>query len=227
LKVVSFARGLAYFAVPKVGVAERGVVHGNGLIDQYFVSYLSTTIPPTKNTLSSHFTKRPSIDRGKCPIPVLACKHCKWTGTNTKRAIEHFTEDDCPSSPFKEKDLSKRPAKRQQTLQFGIATLSRSKKQKLDSAAALAIYMGARPFSLWDDPYIKAFLDLLGDNLYTTPNRRLIGGDLLEKAYQELLDESTDIAHQRILNLSMVLPSYGSFYLENENVGDKALNVLD
>jgi hypothetical protein len=109
-------------------------------------------MPPTKNPLlSSHFTERPSTDRGKCP--VLACNHCKWTRTNTKRAIEHFTEDDCPGNPFNDKDPSERPTKRQQNLQFGVATLSRSKKQKLYSAAALAIYMGARPFSLWDDPY--------------------------------------------------------------------------
>jgi hypothetical protein len=43
---------------------------------------------------------------------------------------------------------SKQPAKRQQTLQFGVQAISKTKKQKLDHAAAMAVYIGARPFAL-------------------------------------------------------------------------------
>jgi hypothetical protein len=50
----------------------------------------------------------------------------------------------------------------------------------------MAVYMGARPFSLFEDFYIKAFVDLLGDSLYKAPSRIQIGSDLLEKAYKTL-----------------------------------------
>jgi hypothetical protein len=148
---------------------------------------------------------------------------------NTKRAIDHFGENDCPRDPSKASfRQSKRPVKRQQTLQLGVPTLSRAKKLKLDEAAALAVYMGARPFCLWDDFYIKAFLDLLGDGLYATPTCQRIGGDLLDEAYlrvqgrvlnilreqddlQFVLDESPDLNHWRMVNLSTVIPGLGSY----------------
>jgi hypothetical protein len=69
---------------------------------------------------------------------------------NTKRAIEHFQEDGCPSNPFKassgRSEQSSRPAKGQQTLQFGVPTISHPKMLKLDDAAALAVYMGSLIF---------------------------------------------------------------------------------
>ena len=43
---------------------------------------------------------------------------------------------------------------------------------------------------------------------------------------QFVLEESLDINHRRMVNLSVVVPGFGGFYLENEHVGDKALNAL-
>jgi hypothetical protein len=48
---------------------------------------------------------------------------------------------------------SKQPAKRQQTLQLGVQAILRAKKQKLDAAATLAVYMTACLFRLWEDKY--------------------------------------------------------------------------
>jgi hypothetical protein len=125
---------------------------------------------------------------------------------------------------------------------LGIRSLSRAKKQKLDKAAAMVVYMGACLFSLFDDPYMKAFVDLLSEYLYTALNRNRIGIDLLDEIYLEVkgkvlalleeqeylqfvLDKSPDLNHRWIVNLSMVLPNFGSFYLENDHVGDKSLTA--
>ena len=59
-------------------------------------------------------------------------------------------------------------------------------KRKLDSMATMAVYMGARPFQLWEDPYMRDFIIAATDNLYRPPNRILIGGDLLDQQYAEV-----------------------------------------
>lgn len=51
--------------------------------------------------------------------------------------------------------------------------------------------------------------------------------DILNKqgSLQFVLDESPDINHRRIVNLSIVILEYGSFYLENEFVYNSSLNT--
>jgi hypothetical protein len=137
---------------------------------------------------------------------------------------------------------SERPAKRQQTLQFGVQTISKTKKQKLDHAAAMAVYIGARPFALWENRYMQQFIDILSDSAYKAPARHYIGGELLFEAYkgvhskvlslldtqtrlQFVLDESSDINHRRTINLSVVIPKYGSFYLKNKHIRDRDLTA--
>jgi hypothetical protein len=141
----------------------------------------------------------------------------------------------------KQAESSDQLLKRQQTLQLRVQSILRAKKQKLDSAAALAVYMTARPFRLWEDKYFRAFVGLLSDFLYIPPRHEIIGGDLLDQTYLEVrsrvlsildeqsslqfvLDKSPDINHRRMVNLSVVIPKFGSFYLENEDVKDKSLN---
>jgi hypothetical protein len=76
----------------------------------------------------------------------------------------------------------------------------------------MVVYIGARPFSLFDDLYMKAFVDLLSDFLYTALNCNRIGLNLLDEIYLEVrgkvlslldkqehlqfvLDESLDLNH--------------------------------
>jgi hypothetical protein len=135
-------------------------------------------MPPTKNPLLSHFTERPAS--GSQKNPVLACNHCRWTGSNSHRAVKHL-EDECTGYT-----QSERPAKRQATLQLGVQTLSKAKKEKLDSAAAMAVYIGARPFALFEELHMRRFINILSDELYTPLHRYVIGRDLLSAAYNEV-----------------------------------------
>jgi hypothetical protein len=117
-----------------------------------------------------------------------------------------------------------------------------TRKRKLDSMAAMAVYIGARPFCLWEDIYMRDFIIFATDNLYRPPNRILIGGDLLDQQYIEVkgkvdallhrqdslsfvLDESTNISSYRIINLSVVIPRYGLIFLANESVGRQDLTA--
>jgi len=202
---------------------------------------MSKAMPVIKNPLLDiHFSELPGPDGAK--YPILACKHCKWAKTNTHRALEHLDVCSGYTKLLSERPGSSgQPAKRQQTLQLGVQSIPRVKKQKLDSAAALAVYMGPRPFRLWEDKYFRAFVGLLSDSLYIPPHRDIIGGDLLDQTYLEVrskvlsildeqsslqfvIDESPDINHRRMVNLSVVIPKFGSFYLENEYINDKSLN---
>ena len=78
--------------------------------------------------------------------------------------------------------------------------------------------------------------------MYKVPTCHYIGGELLFEAYKDvynrvlslldtqtrlqfILDESTNINHQRTINLSVIMPRYCSFYLENEHIEDKDLTT--
>jgi hypothetical protein len=108
--------------------------------------------------------------------------------------------------------------------------------------AAKAIYMGARPFQLYEESYMKDFIQAVSDGIYNPPSSRLIGGDLLDQEYTLLkskielllqsqkklnfvLDESPNISSHRIVNISVVIPQYGSVFLNNEDVGSKSLDT--
>jgi hypothetical protein len=89
---------------------------------------------------------------------------------------------------------------------------------------------------------MRDFIISATDNLYRPPNRLHIGGDLLDQQYTEVkgkvdallcgqeylnfvLDESTNISSQRIINLSVVIPRYGSIFIANESVGRQDLTA--
>ena len=47
--------------------------------------------------------------------------------------------------------------------------------------AVMAIFIGARPFQLYKEPYINQFIIEASDRVYHLPGRRLISGELLEQ----------------------------------------------
>ena len=52
--------------------------------------------------------------------------------------------------------------------------------------AIMAIFIGARLFQLYKEPYMNHFIIEAFDGVYRPPGRRLIGGELLDQQYQEL-----------------------------------------
>ena len=93
---------------------------------QIYWSTVITSMPALKNPLfTAHFSEGPSPTGRKCQ--VLNCKYCKWTGTNTRRALKHL--NNCATYTLISK-ANEPPAKRQATLQLGVQTILRAKKQK-------------------------------------------------------------------------------------------------
>ncbi len=89
---------------------------------------------------------------------------------------------------------------------------------------------------------MKDFIQAVSDGVYNPPNAQSISGDLLDQEYTKLkskvelllqsqeklnfvLDESPNISSRRIINISVVIPQYGSIFLSNEDVGDKSLDT--
>lgn len=117
----------------------------------------------------------------------LTCKNCKgyYQAKNNSRALDHLRS--CSGYLAKQADtdnIDTASRKRQRTLT--VSTMPITRKRKLDSMAAMAIYMGARPFRLWEDIYMRDFIISATDNLYRPPNRVLVGGDLLNQQYIEV-----------------------------------------
>jgi hypothetical protein len=117
---------------------------------------------------------------------------------------------------------------------------SSSQREKANFLLAMAIFSGARPFTLFADQDMLAFLQALDPTFYP-PSRDTIGTRLLDDCYAVVkqsvdlevdkieylnitADESTDIRKRRIANLS-VLDQSRSFYYCNKDVGDERMTA--
>ena len=115
-------------------------------------------------------------------------------------------------------------------------------KKQLDADAAMAVYIRGRPFCIYKDPYMKQFILQISTNTYTPLGRHLVRGVLLDKAYLTVkkrvntllrgqtqlnfvLDKSPNINSQCMVNHSVVVPGYGSFFIANENIGRDDLDT--
>jgi hypothetical protein len=119
--------------------------------------------------------------------------------------------------------------------------ITKETKEIRDLEAVMAVYIGGRPFNTYENKYMERFIINASQNTYTPPFKRLIGGQLLTECYTYvksqvdqqiarvtnlnfICDESTDISNNRVINLSIVIPPFGSFFLENIPVNDDKLD---
>jgi len=115
-----------------------------------------------------------------------------------------------------------------------VRQLTQEEVDDLDRTAAYEIYCGMRPFSLYTDPYLKSLLHKLAPE-YTLPSPNTFGTKLLDLCYEETrrevcdalkltkrwnlaVDESSNINHDRIINLC-ILTKFGPFSIKYELVG--------
>jgi hypothetical protein len=150
--------------------------------------------PKENPLLNLHFDERPSPTSGK--YKILGYKHCKWTSANTTQTLEHLENCTTYAAILK---ANEQLTKRQAILQLKVQTISREEKQKLDSAAALALYINPKPFRLCEDVNFRQLISLLFDNLYTPPHRGEIGGDLLNTQYDEVVGRVQSILAEHIV----------------------------
>lgn len=125
--------------------------------------------------------------------------------------------------------------KRQKTLDFGA-----SSKKIVDKKLAMALFAGARPFTLFQDPNFLDIIEAISPT-YHPPSPSTIADSLLPQCYKSLwddlmkeftklkhinlsVDETTNISGRRILNLSLLTPDR-SYYIITEDMGAETLNA--
>jgi hypothetical protein len=165
---------------------------------------------------------------------LVKCRHYgDEKAENASRMTEHL--DQCTrylTSPnfAASTNLSKKSLK--QTT-FKINTLRPEEKADFDKLTAYAIYCGARPFQLFQEPFIKQFFRKL--NLAYIPlSGYLLAHRLLNECYKETwdqliqvlkgceflnvsVDESSTINLDRVIN-ACILTDQGSFCLKYERL---------
>jgi hypothetical protein len=155
------------------------------------------------------------------------CLHCDnySYAQNSTREKEHLTT--CLGLQASLKG----PALKQQKLDDVLATrISGNRKAQIDQQLASCLFQTGKPPSMFnDDCWIEFFQDNFG---YTPPHSRTISETLLPKVYDFakaelkaelsaspflglIMDESTNINQNRIINTSVVTSSGDTFYWKN------------
>ena len=140
--------------------------------------------------------------------------------------------------------MARKPSRLQPTLSFTKMTPERS--ADLNFQSAMALYLGGLAFQTLATPWMKGFLENLSFNTWTPPSRQRYADDLLDKCYEKvkvkvdayvkvigdggnkyhfIIDESTDRASRRMVNLSAVERGVGSFFLINKDSRDADLDA--
>jgi hypothetical protein len=131
------------------------------------------------------------------------------------------------------------PSLRQATLtniaaKHPVIPLTPEAHESLLKKAGYVVYVGARPFSLWEDYAMDDFLNELNP-AFKPPSRKLIGGRVLTTCYNETFrdvlaaiklsdsinistDESSTSAKDRVINYSIVTSTGKSFCMKLEEV---------
>ena len=184
----------------------------------------------SKNTaeIRSEFKTAPQGDNAH---PQVACKHCErpFSSSNTTRLRDHLFR--CHhfkySNPLKLQELQ------------GIRANPRTKysKQQIDLQLANMLLKEGLPFNHLNKsahPWSHEFVTLHVPN-YQVPSRNTFATTLLDTVYSKVqrdvietlnqqpllnfsLDESTTNAKTRVLNLSVYIPTVGSFCLRTSDL---------
>lgn len=105
----------------------------------------------------------------------------------------------------------------------------------------MAIYMGARPFGLYNCTYMRDYI-LTANPANIPPHRRLISGELLIACYEKTkkkvvpriasesflnftTDETSNVRKERVQNLCVVIPQEGAYYVCSEVVNNAASSM--
>jgi hypothetical protein len=168
------------------------------------------------------------------------CRYCSHIeAENTTRQACHLAV--ClPYLRYKLAGITERgPTTRNHPIIFS-EKLSVEKTTQLNSLACLMVYQGNLPFNFFERPEVRAFLSELRP-AYKPLSKYTVANSGLDNAYSLIktrvdrviteethlnitFDAATDIAHQRVLNVS-VGTKLGSFYHTNTVLGSSTVSA--
>ena len=178
---------------------------------------------------------------------MVRCKHCRATyAAHVSRMEDHLRKCvlyrayvDAHSLPTLSRIQNRITFKSKQSPLKTVRQLTQEEVDDLDRTAAYEIYCGMRPFSLYTDPYLKSLLHKLAPE-YTLPSPNTFATKLLDLCYEETrrevcdalkltkrwnlaVDESSNINHDRIINLCILRSSGPSRSNTNSSVQESLL----
>jgi len=162
-------------------------------------------------------------------------KHLKGCKTYIEKTIMHTIQG---HNPFVS-GIAKPSQRNQTTINF--PRLSPSQKEELDFQAAMWCFLDNMPFTVFDSSVHRQFLQSLNP-AYKPPSRKMISGQLLDKAYSVVkrrtddaisaipninvsTDESSNIRGTRVCNISVHSES-GSYHYISEDIRVLRMNAV-
>jgi Protein of unknown function (DUF 659)/hAT family C-terminal dimerisation region len=178
--------------------------------------------------------------------PMTECKHCtKKLAKNATRQFNHLCKcqkylDYCASNSIQNNVTRKVGVHAESINQLPVHELSAREKEDLDVRAARVCLVGGYPFTLFESEEMKYFCNGM-NSAYKPPTRQRIAGDLLDRVYHDIqadintflksndmlnivTDESSNINHSRICNISIQTP-VGALHYVSEDVESTRLDA--
>jgi hypothetical protein len=167
-------------------------------------------------------------------VPQAQCLGClKTRAKNTTRQSEHVNKCTKAQALMDPKTAAE---KKQKLLSFSTSQPARS----IDQLIAQVCFTGARPFNLFEQQEMRELIHALSPT-YQIPSRQRVADDLLDEAYNELLekvikelrrteflnvtvDETTNIRSQRVIVMTITTPIKSWFVYLND-MEDKTLDA--
>lgn len=173
-------------------------------------------------------------------VELVECIYCKdRKAKNTSRQRDHLAECGAYLQAMEAKREVNAITLRQPRLSIPI--LTSEAQEMLHLKGAMAVYMGARPFNLYEEEHMKDFLTSL-NAAYKPLRREQLSGPYLDKCYDAtkvsvesrlrannrlnfVTDESTNIRKERIINLCCNVPNEGAYYICSKAIGSASMGA--
>ena len=138
-------------------------------------------------------------------------------------------------------DASMKAAREQKQWSIVVPSIGPQRAGAITRKFALGTYMANLPFNIWSNKFLRAaILDI--HNKIKLPDEKQLSGTLLDTVYGDtaakviplvqnsrhinlVMDESSNIKRQRVMNLCASVPSHGSFYVLSHVLGSHSLSA--
>lgn len=151
---------------------------------------------------------------------------------NTHRQSKHLEE--CPA--YLEHQAQNRATLQPRQRRIDVPRLDPVARRELQIKGAMAVYMGGRPFTLFDCGWMKDYI-LTTNPANMPPTRRALSGELLIACYEKTVkkitpciaaerylnfttDETSNIRKERVQNLCVVIEDQGAYYLCSDTINN-------
>ena len=191
---------------------------------------------PFNITIENAFTK---FNEPGFKEPRARCRYCKTIRAwQTSLLQKHLDKCGIYLSTCNEAERAS-IEKRQSTIV--VPTIGLVRSSRIVRKLALSTYMANLSYRTWSNPWIIDALHDIHDKV-KLPDRKALATSLLDEVYADtsakvmplitaatevnlVMDESTNIQRNRIMNLCANIPTYGAFYIKSTALGSHSITA--